>query len=269
MNEQLHFMSSALARGLLMATGLVLLLLCVGFMAQWSWVIALWPWPDSRLSYLFLASIMAAIAVPVLWIGWSQEIAAVKAGALDFAVNYTILGSLVWWLREPASTWVSVPLVVGLCAVSSLFNLWLYSRVRTISFKDARPTPTLLNISFLVFALVLIAVGIALAMRYPVVFPWPLLPQTSLVFGCIFLGAAMYFLYGFVFAVWGNMRGQLLGFLAYDVILIVPFWEHTRNVAPEHQLSLMVYLGVIVYSMVLAVYYLFIQSQTRFRWGQA
>ncbi len=79
----------------------------------------------------------------------------------------------------------------------------------------------------------------------------------------------MYFLYGFVFAVWGNMRGQLLGFLAYDVILIVPFWEHTRNVAPEHQLSLMVYLGVIVYSMVLAVYYLFIQSQTRFRWGQA
>lgn len=269
MNEQLHFMSSVLARGLLMAVGLVLLLLCVGFIAQWSWVVALWPWPDSRLSYRFLAAIMAAIAMPILWIGWSQEIAAVKAGALDFAVNYTLLGVLVWWFREELSEWVSVPMLISICVLAVLLNAWLYVRARQVPFSDNRPVPALLSGSFLLFALVLIAVGIALIMDYPGIFPWPLSAQTAMVFGCIALGAAAYFIHGFVVAVQGNIRGQLLGFLAYDAILLMPLWEHIRNVAPEHQLSLMIYLGVLVYSAVLAVYYLFIYPQTRFRWGQA
>jgi hypothetical protein len=126
----------------------------------------------------------------------------------------------------------------------------------------------LVDWSFLLFALVLILVGTALVMRYPTVFPWPLQPQTSVVFGCIFLGAAMYFIHGFVFTVWGNVRGQLLGFLAYDAILIGPFLSHLGQVAPDHQLSLWVYLGVITYSAALAVYYLFLNPQTRFRFAR-
>ena len=39
----------------------------------------------------------------------------------------------------------------------------------------------------------------------------------------IFLGSAIYFAYGLQRPVWGNAKGQLLGFLAYDLVLIVPF----------------------------------------------
>lgn len=53
--------------------------------------------------------------------------------------------------------------------------------------------PGLVRASFLVFAIVLVLVGTALIMRYPAVFPWPLQPQSSVVSGWVFLGAAMYF----------------------------------------------------------------------------
>jgi len=256
-----------LPRSLLILTGGLLLVLCAGFIGQWSWATRLWPWPDSPLSYRFVASILAAIALPILWIASTREVAALRAGSLDFALNYAVLGGVVWWLRDPASTWVSVPLVLSICVVSVLFNLWLYLRVRQVPFQDTQPVPTLVDWSFLLFALVLILVGIALVMRYQTVFPWSLQPQTSVVFGCVFLGASMYFIHGFVFTVWGNVRGQLLGFLAYDAILIGPFLSHLGRVTPDHQLSLWVYLGVLFYSAGLAVYYLFINSQTRFRFG--
>jgi len=74
----------------------------------------------------------------------------------------------------------------------------------------------------------------------------------------------MYFLHGLVRPSWANARGQLLGFLAYDLILLVPFIRHFDSVKPEHQLSLMVYTGVIVFSALLAIYFLFIHPSTRF-----
>jgi hypothetical protein len=69
-------------------------------MGQWSWATGLWPWPDSPLSYRFVASILAAIALPVLWIAITRETAALRAGALDFALNYAVLGGVVWWRKR-------------------------------------------------------------------------------------------------------------------------------------------------------------------------
>ncbi|MBX3080792.1 MAG: hypothetical protein KF716_04100 [Anaerolineae bacterium] len=64
---------------------------------------------------------------------------------------------------------------------------------------------------------------------------------------------------------WHNAAGQLLGFLAYDVVLIVPFIQHFSDVIPEHRVSLIVYTTVVVGSALLAIYYLFIHPETRFR----
>lgn len=73
----------------------------------------------------------------------------------------------------------------------------------------------------------------------------------------------MYFLYGSIKPVWGNFRGQLIGFLAYDVILIVPFIQHLATVKAEHQLSLYVYTSVVVYSALLSLHFLLIHPTTR------
>ena len=99
-------------------------------------------------------------------------------------------------------------------------------------------------------------------MKLPI-FPWALDPKSSVVFGCIFLGDAFYFLYGLFRPRWHNALGQLLSFLAYDLVLIFPFLALFKTVKPEYQLNLIVYVAVLLYSGALAVYYLFINTGTR------
>lgn len=60
-------------RVLFILTSLVTLVLAVGFFFQMDWAKATWPWPDGRLSYIFLSSILIAIAAPMLWISLTGE----------------------------------------------------------------------------------------------------------------------------------------------------------------------------------------------------
>jgi len=98
-------------------------------------------------------------------------------------------------------------------------------------------------------------------LRAPI-FPWALNPDSSVLFGCIFIGDAFYFLHGLLYPRWHNARGQLLSFLAYDLVLIGPFLYET--VEPDFFLNLVVYITVLVYSGLIAVYFLFVNRQTRF-----
>ncbi|MGB0848264.1 MAG: hypothetical protein ACPGSM_16165 [Thiolinea sp.] len=260
MNQTTHL----IIRFLLVATGAFLLLLCGGFWMQQPDVLALWPWPDGRLSYIFIASILAAIGAPVIWMGISGELAGMRGGALDFAMTYLGLSVTLLAAGAVSKQWVSVPFFLILSTASLVFNLVLFFATRNLDFQDKRPVPWLVRASFLLFFVVLVLVGIALITRYTAVFPWPLQPQTSVVFGWIFLGAAVYFLYGLTQPYWGNFCGQLIGFLAYDLILLVPFLQHFGTVKAEHQLSLYVYTAVIIYSALLSLYFLFVHPQTRF-----
>ena len=92
---------------------------------------------------------------------------------------------------------------------------------------------------------------------------WALNPDLSVIFGCIFIGDAFYFLYSLFYSRWHNAAGQLLSFLAYDLVLIVPFLLLFETVKPEYMLNLIVYVAVLIYSGGLAVYFLFVNSQTR------
>jgi hypothetical protein len=65
--------------------------------------------------------------------------------------------------------------------------------------------------------------------------------------------------------VWGNAKGQLAGFLAYDLVLIVPF---ARLWPTSPSLSLAVYLAVIAASALLAVWYLAFSARYRL-WASA
>jgi hypothetical protein len=78
----------------------------------------------------------------------------------------------------------------------------------------------------------------------------------------MFVGAAIYFAYGLLRPSWVNAAGQLAGFLAYDVVLIVPFLMRLPTVAPELRFSLITYVVVVSYSGLLAIYYLFLHQGT-------
>jgi hypothetical protein len=132
-------------------------------------------------------------------------------------------------------------LLGGVTFVLFLLCVALIRRWHPEPFRDTRPTPVVIRIAFAVFAVLLALVAVRLIAVRPNTFPWPLGPENSVIYGFIFLGAMAYFLYGLAWPVWGNACGQLVGFLAYDLLLIPPFLGHFAAVKPEMRTSLAVY----------------------------
>jgi hypothetical protein len=242
--------------------GLLILIAAFGFIFQLPFEMSLWPWEDGRYSYLFIGSILAAVSAAAFWIGWSGEFGALPAGSLNIFVIGLTTSIYFFKLtlgdsRSDMIPYAIIGLFIGIAGMISF--LWS----RRIPLGDSRPTPALVRISFGFFTASLIFAGVALILRKPI-FPWALNSDTSIIFGCIFLGDAFYFLYGLILPRWYNALGQLLSFLAYDLVLIVPFLSLVKSVQPEHFISLIAYLIVLIYSSGLAIYFLFINSQTRF-----
>jgi heme/copper-type cytochrome/quinol oxidase subunit 4 len=130
--------------------------------------------------------------------------------------------------------------------------------------KDERPMPLFVRFSFGLFVLILITTGSALVMKTPNIFPWPLSEELRVMYGWIFLGAMLYFLYAAYKSKWVFAQGPLMGFLAYDLVLILPFVLHFADVLPEQRLSLSIYVSAIIFSALVAIYFLFIHKDTRF-----
>ena len=249
-------------RTLLVVGGTIFLILALAFFLQMQWVLSFWPWPTSRLSNIFLSSIMAAIGAPVMWIGLSGEAAAITGGAINLGITYA--GAAVFSFQTYAKVASRPVLIFAIaCAIFALMCAGMIVWGSRLAFQETQPLPRPVQVSFIVFCGVLILVGGALVLKRPRIFPWPLSPEQSVLYGWIFLGAASYFLYAVVRPNWGNAQGQLLGFLAYDLVLIVPFILHFATVAPDLRLSLIIYTTVVTFSGILAAIYLFFVPSTR------
>jgi hypothetical protein len=248
------------SRVTLVLAGAVGLLLAAGFYFQSQLALALWPLPASRLSNIFIASILCAAAAPVIWIGLSGERAALAGGGLNFAVTYGGI-ALFYFRRSDAPSLARLGAASGVVAAICLL---IFAVNHSRPFRESGPTPPLVRGSFALFSVILALVGGSLVLRRPHVFPWPISPETSVIYGWIFLGAMCYFVYALRRPRWGNARGQLLGFLAYDLVLIGPYLALLRTVKPDLRLNLIVYIAVIAYSGLLAIYFLFLDPRTRF-----
>jgi hypothetical protein len=144
-----------------------------------------------------------------------------------------------------------------------IFGAGLFVWSRRMPMPATPPMPPLVRWSFVVFVIALLVVGVRMVLGIPNILPWRLTADLSVIIGLIFLGAAAYFLYALVFPRWQNTAGQLAGFLAYDVVLIVPFLQRLPTVAPVFRVSLIIYTVVVSYSGLLAIYYLFVHPETR------
>jgi hypothetical protein len=253
--------SHRLTRVIFVGGGLLFLALTAGFFAQLSWATALWPWPDGRLSYIFLASITAAIALPLIWIGLSGEYGAAQGGAINLGI--AAAGIAVHLFRLYLASREFQLLVTAIIATSWVpLNAAIFIWSRRFPIMDERAMPRPVKLSFILFTTLLVLVAGGLLSRAPNIFPWPLKPDSSVLFGMIFLGAAFYFAAGLRSNRWHGAKGQLLGFLAYDLILIGPFIGQFSKVQAEHRLSLTLYTIVLLYSGSLAVFYLFLARET-------
>ena len=246
----------------LLVSGVITALLAVGFAFQLRWATRLWGWPDSGLSYIFLGSIAAAIAAPLIWVAISNELGAIIGGTLNIATICLTAGGYLLHLHSGRGQGklLGIAAVLGMVFILSIA---LFILSRNIPIQDRRPVPLPVKVSFAIFLAALLAASTALLLRSAHVFPWPLRADTSIMIGCIFLGNAVYFAYGLSARYWGAVTGQLIAFLAYDLVLIGPFLRHFSHVLPAHRLSLTVYVIVLLGSGTLSIYYLFISPSTR------
>jgi hypothetical protein len=205
-----------------LAYGAVLSVLCVGFFTRAPWATAIWPWGDARMSFVFLAAIAAAVAAASIWLGLAGEPAAIAGVALSSVVTNLgiaayLAGRAVVRDEPGLLTWVVGSL--GFFAASLAIVRWSLRQ----PVRDPRPAPGLVRWAFLGYTGVLLAVGVALVFQVDHVFPWDLAAGTSTLFGAIFLGAASFFGYAAIRPRRALATGQLWAFLAYDLVLLIPY----------------------------------------------
>lgn len=237
---------------------------------QASWVTSLWPWPEAGMSFVFLASIMAAIAAPSIWIGLTGELAVFAGVGINTMFVNLCLGAYLLWRRFHWNDNVAGAVtfsVVGF-ALGAAFFLWS----RRLPVRDPRPMPPLVRRAFVAFTLILIGAGGALALQLQHVFPWDLQPASSTIFGFIFLGAATYFMHAIAHPRWAFGVVPLWAFLAYDVVLLGPYSRMLVGPAPDvlalaggsvNRPSLVIYLTIISGSALLALYMVLVHPSTR------
>lgn len=254
--------NESITKALFVGGGVIFLILTLGFFFEMPWATALWPWPDSPLSYSFIAAITAAVAAPMIWIGLSGEYGAAQGGALSLAVAAAGTALYLFYLNGRQQNSQILITAVAFALFVPL-NLLIFLWSRKIPIRDQRDEPLMVEFTLLLFIIVLILVGWALIRQTLLVFPWPVKAQSSVIFGLMFFAAAIYFFTALRVPKWHSARGQLLGFLAYDCVMIVPFLLHFGRVQPEHRTSLTIYTLLIVVSGLFSAYYLFVNRTTR------
>jgi hypothetical protein len=227
-------------------------LLSFGFLLDHPWATWLWPYYTYRMSRIFIASVLLAVAAPVFLIGWKEEWAAVRGGAPNLLVMFLFMGvyALVSARSTPATLFGTMALLFA------AVQLILFALALPYRFRDNRPTPGPVLWSFRFFVLVLVAVGVALISRVGNILPWMVSTELSVLYGAVFLSAAVYFAHAIRAGVWGAAVGPLAGFLAYDLVLIGPFLVMFADIPDHLRLSLILYTAVVLFSGALALYYL-------------
>lgn len=259
----MHIMHNAIRlRRTLIAVGILSLVAAAGLCVHIPPFTVIWPLDNAAAADLYLGAYTAAIGASLLWIGISGDLRAVVAGALSLAVTNTGLAiSLFMLSRGTANPHLSAAefVCVGAAVLSASAARWF----RRFPMRDARPVHHSVRLSFAGYVLLLGVVGSAVLLRVPRVFPLTLGPASAALIGCSFLGSAVYFLYSLSCPVWSNAYAQLWSFLAYDLVLIVPFVLLLGSVDGAHLPALLVNIAVLVYSGIFAVHYLLIAKATR------
>ena len=243
-------------------------LFALAFFMQWPFAVQLWPFPGTTpLTFIFIASIFAAAAASTLWAAATENYGALAGIGLDYLMILLPVAILSFQLAASSGNAQMTGSGV-LCVIGALFGLGLFIWSSRIPIDRTRPMPRAVRWSFVIFIAALLIVSIRLLLKTPNTIPWTITPDLSVVIGAMFLGAALYFIYALIRPSWLNAAGQLAGFLAYDAVLIVPFLTRLPTVSPENQVGLTIYTGVVIYSGLLAIYYLFIHPPTRL-WARA
>ncbi len=245
--------------------------MAIGFMLQVPAITAMWPFPGrTPLSNMFIASIFLAAAASTGWclvVRSERALAGVALDYLTILVPFLVLSVMATVDGGGLGT-----AAFGLACVAGIAaGVLLLRWALTHAWRPPVSTPAPVLVAFAVFLIALILVGGLLVLRVPRALPWFVTPQLSTLYGFMFLGAAVYFAYGLVDRRWENAGGQLAGFLAYDLVLVVPLAQelltpggggYADDGPGGLSLNLALYVAVVVGSGILAGWYLLVRRDT-------
>lgn len=231
--------------------------MAIGFVFEISPAVDIWPFSGrGPLTNTFIGSIFAAAAASTAWCLLAHARRALAGIALDYITIFLPFG--VYSLVRAFDDTLSQERLLAFGVVSlvgALVGLAMLRWSLQSGWRDRRPTPRLVRWSFAVFIVALVVVATMLLARTEVL-PWTVTGDLSTLIGFMLLGAAAYFVFGLVDPCWENAGGQLAGFLAYDLVLIIPLVKRLPDISPDFRINLIIYTAVLVYSGVLALYYL-------------
>jgi hypothetical protein len=252
-----------LAQGLTGIVGVLILGYSLGLFFGLPATRQLWVWPDSpALALAFVGSWLAGVTAPLIWIGLSGQMTAVRGGALAGVVAFGGSAVLLWARhnlpgKERFLPFAVVFLLIALSALAML--IWSFR----ISTPEDRKPPRAIRWTFLLFAAILFPVGLGMVLNTSGIFPVALAPDTTRLYGWFFLGSFVYYFFGFLKPSWLNVTGHMLSFLVYDLLLIPPFMLYWPVAPAEFRMNLAIYLGVLITSMLFCIYFLFLHSGPR------
>lgn len=234
----------------------------VAFFLQLPIAVNLWPFEGTTpLTFIFISSIFAAAAAPTLWAALSENYGALAGIGLDYVGILLPVAILSFQLAADGDSQL---IIYGIfCLLGVLFGLGLLVWSLRFPVDRSLPMPGFVRGSFVFFIIALAIVSFRLITKAPNTIPWSITAELSVVIGWMFVGAAMYFIHGLLRPSWLNAAGQLLGFLFYDLVLIGPFLTRLPTVSDENRLGLTIYTAVVVFSGLIAIYFLFINRPTR------
>jgi hypothetical protein len=254
-------------RAILLGIAAVQATFAIGFVFQVPMLTAVWPFAGTTpLSHTFVGSIFAAAAAATAWCVWSRSDRGLAGIALDY-LAILVPAAVISLLGAAGGSGLGVAAFGVTCLAGALFGVWLLRWSLARPWRDPRPLPRLLRWSFAFFIVALLIAGGALVIQVPNIMPWTITPQLSTLFGLMFLGAAAYFAFALLEPRWENAGGQLAGFLAYDVVLVVPFLQRLPTIDENLRINLVVYTAVVIGSGLLAIWYLALDRRTRIRFS--
>jgi hypothetical protein len=251
-----------IARVALAVIAVVQFFFAVAFFLQLPLAVNLWPFEGTTpLSFIFISSIFAAAAAPTLWAALTEHYGALAGIGLDYVGILLPVAIYSFQLGAAGNSKLTTYGII--CLFGVLFGLGLMLWSLRFRLDRTVPMPGVVRGAFVFFIIALAIVSFRLITQTPNAIPWTITPELSVVIGWMFVGAAMYFIYGLLRPSWLNAAGQLLGFLAYDLVLIGPFLTRLPTVSGENRLGLTIYTAVVVFSGLIAVFYLFLYRPTR------
>lgn len=239
---------------LLAVAGLAAASFGLGLLFEVAWVADLWIWPRAAApNHAFVGAVALSAAALLLWLarsGWWAAGVPLLVNAL-VATSGTALALVgAGTSADDARVRVYAWIAGAAAAASALGLLLLRGRTRR---ADAPPAPPVQR-SFAAFALLFLGVGVAETTGLVEAFPWPLSRTAAQVYGSIALGAAAFFLHLALVPSARSARGALLGFLVYDLAVLLPLANVAPATAPERVPSLVLYAVVLLWSGGLALW---------------